>query len=232
MRIGSIPESTPPVELGPLPQLLPATVALYLSASSLTINKSYQELRLLAFPPQTSGLIDLILLATCLIVITIGLLDRSRILHIYHLAAILFVPSVLGRSMVDWPSVLGIEGGLALFSSPLSDLEVLVVGCILVGTFLLHRHTEQSLSDRRLLISLGSSRKEADDVTVHVLLIVMVNILVSALIIVLVHLTLTAFVPVLRELFGAQPGLALPLGLLAMIAVVILTKRLIEGRPP
>ncbi len=68
--------------------------------------------------------------------------------------------------------------------------------------------------------------------TVHVLLIVMVKIRVSALIIVLIHLTLTAFVPVLRELFGAQPGLALPLGLLAMIAVVILTKRLIEGRPP
>lgn len=216
--------------LTPIPLMLLATMALYLTASSLTINRSYHELRLQAFPPQTAGLLDLILMATCLIILLVGLLERSRVIHIYQLAALLFIPSILDRSRVDWPALFGIDGGMALFDSPLTDLDVLLIGCAVLGTFLFHRSAEQALSDRTFLLSLGSSRKDADDTTYHVLLIAAVNILVSVSVIVAMSLSLTVLVPWFDDHLGPHPELVLPIGLMVTVLIMIISKRYLSSR--
>lgn len=142
--------------------LLPAAVSLAMAGWSLASNDMYQSIDASIAGTGGSSPLGWFVGGACAIVLVIGFIDRSKIVHAHLLSALMFLPSLLGLSSIDWLTALGFPGGLSAFGSDLPEVALLSIGTVLLGSWTLHRAGERRLSIKGELLNLGAPREEID----------------------------------------------------------------------
>ena len=155
-----------------------------------------------------------------MIVLLIGLLDRTKVIYSYFLAALLYLPSVVGLSKIDWLAALGIEGGMSAFASELSDTVLMVIGVVVFACLTLHWTAERQISIRAELHSIGAPKNEVDLAVDRMFINSIMLIIAVGAIIVVAWLVIEYLLDRLGELIGFSPGLAVLVGLIASVLLV------------
>jgi hypothetical protein len=200
--------------------LIPAAISLSLTALTLSYNAFFHQLVGSTQTSTGSSPLDLFVIGACLIVLLIGLLDRTKVTYSYLLAALLYLPSVLGLSKIDWLAALGIEGGMSAFANELSDTVLVVIGVVVLACLTLHWTAERQISIRAELRSIGAPKNEVDQAVDRMFINIIILIIAVGAVILVAWLAIEYLLDQLGGLIGYSPELAVLIGLIACVLLV------------
>jgi hypothetical protein len=200
--------------------LIPAAVSLALTATSLSYNTFFDQMVGATQTSTGASPLDLFVIGACLIVLLIGLLDHTKVMYSYLLAALLYLPSALGLSKIDWLAALGFEGGMSTFASELSGTALLVIGVVVLACMTLHRTTERQISIRAELCLIGALKNEVDRAVDRMFISSIILIIAVGAITFATWLMIENMLDDLGELIGSSPGIAVLVGLIASMLLV------------